>query len=331
MFCVIAVTRRTDHRSPRDHARRHMRPRRTANGCSIASVAAIFRASCRATVITGLIVAAIAVGPAPDALGPTSAMAQTVAPDRCFALARNGPERTPLIQSRKLVHKANVEATGLKPNQARLTFLGHATFLIESPKGVKAATDYARPIAPPNIPEIVTMNVAHSSHYTDSPQPEIAHVLRGWNPDGGPALHDVTVDDMRVRNVPTNIRSWAGETREFGNSIFIFEIGPFCIAHLGHLHHPLTTQQLANIGQMDVVLTPVDGSWTLDHPGMMEVLKTMNPRYIVPMHYFTEFTLGRFLTAAGDAYPVKRMEVPTIVLAKDKLPIRTEILVLPAN
>ncbi|MGF1649474.1 MAG: MBL fold metallo-hydrolase [Hyphomicrobiaceae bacterium] len=247
-----------------------------------------------------------------------------VAPDKCLALA-SAPQRTPLIR------EASLRNASLEDNELRLTFLGHATFLIESPKGVKAATDYAVPIPPPNIPDIVTMNVAHSSHYTNNPQPEITHVLRGWNPAGGYAAHDVTVEDMRVRNVPTNTRNWGGGTHEFGNSIFIFEVGTWCIAHLGHLHHPLTMQQLASIGQMDVVLVPVDGSWTLDYPGMLEVLKAMNPRLIVPMHYFTQFTLQRFLTAAGNEFPVTVMDVPTIVLAKDKLPVGTEILVLPGN
>ena len=45
----------------------------------------------------------------------------------------------------------------------------------------------------------------------------IPHVLRGWNPEGGVKLHDVTLDDVRVRNVPTNIRDWQGGADEFGN------------------------------------------------------------------------------------------------------------------
>jgi long-chain acyl-CoA synthetase len=45
---------------------------------------------------------------------------------------------------------------------------------------------------------------------------------------------------VQIRNVPTNIRSWGGETERHGNSIFIFEIGSLCVAHLGHLHHTLT-------------------------------------------------------------------------------------------
>ena len=45
------------------------------------------------------------------------------------------------------------------------------------------------------------MNHAHTSHYTDAPDPAIRHVLRGWNPEGGPAVHDVEIGDVRVRKV----------------------------------------------------------------------------------------------------------------------------------
>ena len=245
-----------------------------------------------------------------------------IAPDKCLALA-SGPRAPSLIQ------KAAVTPGQLAPYQVRVTFLGHATMLIQSPKGVKAATDYSLPIPEPNIPDIVTMNIAHTSHYTDTPQPEIKHVLRGWDTATGASLHDLTVQDMRVRNVPTNIRGWSGETRQFGNSIFVFEVGALCMAHLGHLHHTLTPQQLANIGQMDVVFAPVDGSFTLDYPGMREVLKAMNPRYIIPMHYFSTFTLERFLSTARSDYNVTMNPSPTIVISKDRLPAKTEILVLP--
>ena len=53
------------------------------------------------------------------------------------------------------------------------------------------------------------MNHAHSTHYTDNPDPGIKHVLRGWGPSPEqPARHDIQVGDVRVRNVPTNIRNW---------------------------------------------------------------------------------------------------------------------------
>ena len=63
-----------------------------------------------------------------------------------------------------------------------------------------------------------------------------------------------------MRNVPTNIRDYAGGTERHGNSIFIFEMANLCIAHLGHLHHTLNQQQLNEIGRVDIVLVPVDGT-----------------------------------------------------------------------
>ena len=111
------------------------------------------------------------------------------------------------------------------------------------------------------LPDIVTMNHAHTSHYTDHPDPAIKHVLRGWREDEKPARIDLTYKDVRVRNVPTNIRTFDGGTERHGNSIFIFEVANLCIAHLGHLHHTLTQAQLNEIGRIDVVLVPVDGNY----------------------------------------------------------------------
>src|SRR5262249_24697844 len=142
----------------------------------------------------------------------------------------------------------------LTPEQVRLTYVGHSTFLIESPQLVRIATDYNDYVRSPIRPDIVTMNHAHTTHFTDSPDPPthsadppdpaINHVLLGWGPTPDqPARHDITVKDVRVRNVPTNIRDWRGGTERHGNSIFIFEMANLCIAHLGHLHHTLNQQQ----------------------------------------------------------------------------------------
>src|SRR3982751_5162349 len=99
-----------------------------------------------------------------------------------------------------------LEPAALQADQASLTFVGHATFLIESPGGVRIATDYNDYVRPSVTPDIATMNRAHTRHYTNVPDPAIKHVLRGWNPAGGPARHDLTFGDVHVRNVPTNIR-----------------------------------------------------------------------------------------------------------------------------
>ena len=52
---------------------------------------------------------------------------------------------------------------------------------------------------------------------------------------------------MHVASVPTNIRDWRGSTEFYGNSIFLFESAGLCIAHLSHLHHLLTEQDLVTL------------------------------------------------------------------------------------
>ena len=238
---------------------------------------------------------------------------------QCFPIAGAEPKLVP----------AAFEQAALPAGTVRLTFLGHSSFWIESAAGAAAITDFNGMILPPQIPDIVTMNNAHSTHYTDYVDPAIEHVLRGWDPKGGVALHDVTVRDMHVRNVPTNVRDLGG-VRTNGNSIFVFEVADLCIAHLGHLHHVLTDAHLGELGMIDVLLTPVDGSFTMAQELMVEVIEQIQPAVVIPMHYFDFTTLSRFTSLIGDGYEVEIAETPTVVLTRHTLPYR-KILVLPGG
>ncbi len=219
----------------------------------------------------------------------------------------------------------------LAANEARITYVGHSTFLIESPKLVRMATDFNDYVRPPVLPDIATMNHAHSTHYTERPDPNIKFVLRGWRDDGKPADIDITYLDVHVRSVSTNIRDWNGGTERNGNSIFIFEVGSLCIAHLGHLHHTLSQQQLNDIGHIDVLLVPVDGAFTMDIDGMVEVMQAIKAPLMVPMHYFNTFTLRRFLDRVGREYDIEFAETPSFVASKAMLPTMGKILVLPGH
>jgi L-ascorbate metabolism protein UlaG (beta-lactamase superfamily) len=219
----------------------------------------------------------------------------------------------------------------LARNEVGLTFVGHATFLIETPGGVKIATDYNDYVRPSVVPDIATMNRAHSTHYSTRPDPGIKTVLRGWNPDGGRApAYDERFGDVRVRNVVTNIRQWGGDdTIREGNSIFVFEAADLCIAHLGHLHHTLTPEHLKQLGRIDVALVPVDGSYTLDIEGMMEVLSALSPKLIVPMHFFGQTTLDRFLDRARTkSWDTARSDSAFMTLSRETLPGTPKVVVL---
>jgi len=237
----------------------------------------------------------------------------------------------PVAERPPFVQPATFRLAALEPDQVRITYIGHATFLIESPQLVRIATDYNDYVRPPVLPDIATMNHAHPTHYTDHPDPAIKYVLRGWAEDQKPARIDLTYKDVRVRNEPTNIRTFDGGTEHNGNSIFIFEIANLCIAHLGHLHHTLTQQQLDDIGRVDVVLVPVDGNFTLDLDGTVEVLHALKAPLMIPMHYFSAYTLNRFLDRVRQEWDVQFAEVPSTAVSKTSLPTKPTVLVLPGH
>jgi L-ascorbate metabolism protein UlaG (beta-lactamase superfamily) len=217
------------------------------------------------------------------------------------------------------------------PDMLTISFLGHASFLIETPGGVRAVTDYNGYNVPTDPPDIATMNHAHSTHYTDHPDPRIRYVLHGWRDDGKPADIDLTYGDLHVSNLPTNIRDWQGGTEQYGNSIFLFESAGVCIAHLSHLHHLLTEQDLVLLGHIDVVMAPVDGVYTMSQQDMATVLDQLHPRLVLPMHYFMRDVVERFVDLIRDRYAVTLSASPTIHLSHATLPDRPTIIVLPGG
>ena len=65
---------------------------------------------------------------------------------------------------------------------------------------------------------------------------------------------------------------------------------------------------------------------------MMEVLKALKAPLMIPMHYFSSFTLQRFLERAQQAeFDVSRHEVPTTIVSRATLPKRQTVMVLPGS
>ena len=209
-----------------------------------------------------------------------------------------------------------------------ISYISHSTFRIETPEDVVINTDYFGANGKGRLPDIVTMNHAHATHYTDYPDPRIPHVLRGWK-TGGKAEHYLALRDVLVRNIPTDLRSFGYEPD--GNSIFVFEVGELCIGHLGHLHHEPSEQHYAEIGRLDVVMAPVDGTYTLNLQQMIRVLKRFKSRIVLPMHAFSASGLQRFLIGMESDFEIVTQESNTIQVSEDSLPPRPTVIVLPSE
>lgn len=79
------------------------------------------------------------------------------------------------------------------------------------------------------------------------------------------------------------------------------------------------------------MLVPVDGSYTLDLDGMVEVMEGLKAPLIIPMHYFSVFTLNRFLDRMREKFDVEFSDTPSVVISKTTLPAKPKILVLPGR
>jgi L-ascorbate metabolism protein UlaG (beta-lactamase superfamily) len=218
----------------------------------------------------------------------------------------------------------------LAEDTLRVRFLGHASFALETPGGVLAVTDYTGYVGNPEVvPDVVTMNNAHDTHFTDSPDPRIPLVLRGWGPVGLPPVIDEEIGDLRIRNVTSDLRGPFGEgARRDGNSIFVFEAAGLCIGHLGHLHQILSDAQYGAIGRLDVVMVPVDGNFTMDAKTMAAVVSRFRARLILPMHWFSAEGLRDFLVEMGPGFEVVLADGPEIEVSLETLPRRPTLMVL---
>lgn len=151
---------------------------------------------------------------------PAIAWAQEEAPkSTCVAMAGKAPAIVPV---------AFAPAGGAATGTVGITYAGHSTYVIETPAGVRIATDFSGVYGDDPLPRVVTMNKAHRTHFTSTPDSRIEYVLPGWSPEGGPIKHRLAVDDVFIRNVTTDIRN-GGFMEADGNSIFVFEVAGLCI------------------------------------------------------------------------------------------------------
>ena len=253
-----------------------------------------------------------------------AAAAQDRRPSHCIAIADAAPGLA-------YVQKASWQQPTLDEFTVRLSYVDHSMYLIQTHGGLNAVTDYTGFIgAVTFVPDIVTMNNAHESHWTPFPNADIRHILPGWRQEGKPAEHYLDLGEILVRNVTTDIRDrFGGGTRiKDNNSIFVFEVGGLCIGHLGHLHHEPTDEQYAALGRLDVVMAAVDGGLTVDTPTMIRIIKRLKSSIVLPMHWFSRGSLDAFLAGVADDFMIDRRDENNIEVSLRTLPSRPTVVVL---
>ncbi|MFO1112211.1 MAG: MBL fold metallo-hydrolase [Bradyrhizobium sp.] len=249
-----------------------------------------------------------------------SAGAQGLQRSECLAMA-SAPRAVPV--SYRLAAKAE---------DVTITYAGHSTYYIDTPQGVRIATDFSGAYGVGRLPDIATMNKAHSTHYTLFPDPKIPHVLHGWGENGQPAHVELRVGDVYVRNVTTDIRRYygdfsGGDMIRDGNSIFLFEVAGLCIGHLGHLHHKLDETHFAAMGRVDILMVPIDGGYTMSLDGISEITKRLRSSVVLPMHRFST-PLDEFMQKIGQQFEIDRRGERSLKISRDTLPKTPTVIIL---
>lgn len=187
----------------------------------------------------------------------------------------------------KLQRQLEVEkmAGGISPNAGRpvqITWLGHACFLIVAGDGTRVLTDPFDGTVGYDLPavqaDVVTVSHGHFDHNNIG-------VVQG-SPQVMDSPGKRSFGGVRIRGVQTYHDTKGGAVRG-PNTVFIVETDGMTICHAGDLGHNPSDEAVKNIGEVDVLLIPVGGTYTLDAKGALEVVRKFDPRIVIPMHYKT--------------------------------------------
>lgn len=158
-----------------------------------------------------------------------------------------------------------------------VTWLGQSCFRLRGRTAAVVTDPYAPSVGPRLRLEanLVTVSHSHDGH---------SHVqsVRGAYVIEGPGEYEVA--GVTVHGMPTFHDAEKGA--EHGrNTVYVIELDDVRVCHLGDLGHPLDDDMLEAIGNVDVLLVPVGGGCTLDGARAAEVVRQVEPRFVVPMHY----------------------------------------------
>lgn len=206
-----------------------------------------------------------------------------------------------------------------------INWYGHACFRLKDRNLAVVCDPYDKTIGltlPKLKADLVTLSHAAPGH-------SYAEGVKEWRKVfTGPGEYEV--DSVFI----TGVASTHGKNAEGHadpNTIFIFEFPEMTVAHLGDLGHVLTQAQVEAMPNIDVLLVPVGGRYTLDAVMAAEVISIIEPRIVIPMHYRMEGTpehldpLERFLKEMGLPTPEP---VSTLRITKAQLPEETQIVVM---
>jgi L-ascorbate metabolism protein UlaG (beta-lactamase superfamily) len=206
-----------------------------------------------------------------------------------------------------------------------ISWLGHSCFRLKG-KQTTVITDPYSPDMGYSLGK-PTANVVTASH--QHPGHSYTEGVSG-NPKAVTGPGEYEISGVLIIGISTFHDEDRAKTRG-KNTIYLIEIDEISICHLGDLGHVLTNEQVEELGNVDVLLIPVGGDSTIDATSATEIVRQLEPKVVIPMHYKTEVLkrglepVTRFLKEIGAHNTTPQAKLS---LTKSNLPLPSQIFLL---
>ena len=211
-------------------------------------------------------------------------------------------------------------------NCMEISWIGHSCFRLKG----KFATVITDPFdsnstglkLPKLSADLITVSHSHSDHNNPSSIEGSPYLIQG------PGEYEVK--GVNVVGMATFHDDKGGAERG-KNTIYNITVDDVNIAHLGDIGHDLSSEQLEEFGNVDVLLIPVGGVYTIEAHTAAKIAAELEAKVVIPMHYQVEGLkyqlegVDKFLKemAKESVTPVSKL-----VITKDKLPEESQVVVL---
>lgn len=163
-----------------------------------------------------------------------------------------------------------------------ITWLGHSCFRVKSKEGTLITDPYYEDIPYPWVTptaNLVTVSHPHSGHGNSggvAGNPKVVTRPGEFEVSGIYAIglgnfHDQDDGNTRGRNTS-----------------YLVQMEEMKLCHLGDLGHLPSAGQVQELSGLDVLMIPVGGVSTIDGKVAAEIVRLVNPKVVIPMHYGTD-------------------------------------------
>ena len=190
-------------------------------------------------------------------------------------------------------------------------YLGHSSFLIKTENGKRILTDPFQIDSSLENVDIVTVSHPHFDHSDTKNFPNESKIFE--------TPTNIETNFCQIQTIDSYHDEMQGAKRGT-NLIFNFKINEITLCHLGDLGHILDDNSLNLLKNIDIIFVPVGENYTVKLESLRKMLTTINPRYIIPMHYKTKEnnlslnSLDRFLLVFKD---YKKEKLDTLLISKE--------------